>query len=270
VTRIDSVRHAADVTKDSVRHAAEVAAPYANTARLEAARYGRQAGRYGKEYGRQARLAARHQYEARLAERVMQAREQARAAVPPKAATTAELAARQARLAAAAAARYTAPRVGQAVTVTRTVAGPAREEAMLRGAAALHALRGDVSAADIQRLVRRRVRRERTGRVLRGLVVAGLAGGAVFSAWKWWTKQTSPDWLVEPADATEVDERTTTLTVVDPLEDDMGGPGSRIDQVDGSPEAAGVEPQDAGSPDSPDSPESEAESERRKGEGREE
>ena len=44
MTRIDSVRHAADVTKDSVRHAAEVAAPYASTAREGAGHDAQQAG----------------------------------------------------------------------------------------------------------------------------------------------------------------------------------------------------------------------------------
>src|SRR4051812_10637684 len=90
VTRIDSVRHAADVTKDSVRHAAEVAAPYASTAKQSAVVYGRQAG----VYGRQAGVLARQQYDARLADKVNQAREQAMAAVPPKAAAAMETAAR--------------------------------------------------------------------------------------------------------------------------------------------------------------------------------
>jgi hypothetical protein len=80
VTRIDTVRHAADMTKDSVRHAAEVAAPYASTAKDGAVHYGRQAG----GYGRQAGAKAKQGYDARLAPRVGQAREQALAAVPPR------------------------------------------------------------------------------------------------------------------------------------------------------------------------------------------
>lgn len=246
MTRIDSVRHAADVTKDSVRHAAEVAAPYTSTAKEGAVRYGRQAGMYGVQYGRQAGQLAREQYEARLAEVIAQARRQARAAVPPKAAVAVETAAKRTAESAKAATEFTAPKVGHAVAVTRSVAVPARDEAMIRGAAVLHALRGHVTAAEIDRLVRRRMRRERTGRVFRGLVVAGLAGGAAFAAWKWWSRQNNPDWLVEPAEATEVEERTTTLTVVDPLDDSsasVNGSDPRVDRVDGSPEASGLDPE---------------------------
>ncbi|MEU6849349.1 DUF5324 family protein [Actinacidiphila alni] len=239
MTRIDSVRHAADVTKDSVRHAAEVAAPYASTARDGAARYAHQAG-----------TLARQQYDARLADRVGQARDQARAAVPPKAADALDAAARRTRSTARAAADYTAPRVRaaadytapkveSAVNATRAVAVPAKDEAVLRGTAALHALRGQVTAAEIDGLVRKRMRRERTGRVFRGLVIAGLVGGAAFAAWKWWSKQTNPDWLVEPSEPTDADDRasmngTGTLTVVEPLEHANGSPNGTLDQVDGS------------------------------------
>jgi hypothetical protein len=244
VTRIDSVRHAADVTKDSVRHAAEVAAPYASTAKESATHYAQQVG----TYGRQAGVLAKEQYGARLAPKVGQAREQAWAAVPPKAAGAVETAARRTRRSAKVAAAYTAPMVGTAVAVTRAVAVPAKDEAVLRGAAALHALRGQVTAADIDRLVRRRLRRQKTGRVFRGLVVIGLAAGAATAAWKWWSKQTSPDWLVEPSEPTGTDDRTTpvggTLTVVDPLDDTpLNGAAPRVDRVDGSPDAAALDPE---------------------------
>lgn len=249
MTRIDSVRHAADVTKDSVRHAAEVAAPYASTAREGAVHYAQQAGSYAQHAG----VLARQQYEDHLSARVGQARDQAWAAVPPKAASAVEIAAKRTLDSARAAADYTAPKVGTAVSATRAVAVPAREEALLRGAAALHALRGQVTAADIDRLIRKRLRRERTGRAFRGLVVVGLAGGAAFAAWKWWSKQSNPDWLVEPAEPTEVDDdRATlngsTLTVVDPLDDDSGASlnGSApqpVDRVDGSPDASGLDPE---------------------------
>jgi hypothetical protein len=248
VTRIDSVRHAADVTKDSVRHAAEVAAPYASTAKDGAAHYAQQAG-----------ALARQQYDARLADRVEQAREQAKSAVPPKAADVLEAAAKRTRSTAKAAAGYTAPRVRaaadytapkveSAVTATRAVAGPAKDEALLRGAAALHALRGQVTAAEIDGLIRKRIRRERTGRVFRGLVVAGLVGGAAFAAWKWWSKQTNPDWLVEPPEPTDVADRAPmngsgTLTVVDPVEHANGSPNGVVGQVDGSIDADGLDPE---------------------------
>jgi hypothetical protein len=243
VTRIDSVRHAADVTKDSVRHAAEVAAPYASTARQSAVYYGRQAGTYGKQAG----AVAKEKYDARLAPKIGQAAEQAWAAVPPKTATAVETAARRTRDGAKTAADFTAPKAAAAVGATMAVAVPAREEIVVRGAAALQALRGQVTAAEINRLVRRRVRRQQAGRVMRGMIVAGLAGGAVYAAVKWWSRQSSPDWLVEPSEATEVDDRVgpgSTLKVVDPLDDgrSVNGSGPTVDRVDGSPDA-GIDPE---------------------------
>ncbi|MFG1805442.1 DUF5324 family protein [Streptomyces sp. NPDC049040] len=241
MTRIDSVRNAADITKDSVRHAAEVAAPYASTAKTEAARYAQQAGTYAQQAG----VMAKQTYDAKLAAQVRQAREQAWAAVPPKTAVAVETAARRTKETARTAADYTAPKVGAAVAATGAVAVPVTKEAMVRSAAALHALRGQVTAADIDRLVRRRVRRQRTGRVFRGLAMVGIVGGAAFAAWRWWSKQANPDWLVEPTEATEPDEATehagtSTLTVVDPLEDSptsVNGSGAHVDRVDGTPGA---------------------------------
>lgn len=244
MTRIDSVRHAADVTKDSVRHAAEVAAPYATTMKCNAVLYGRQAGVLGRRAG----TMARQTYDTKLAERVHQAREQAWAAMPPKAAVAMENAARAAMEGARAATEYTAPRVGNAVTVTRSVAGPAVDGVVLRGNAALHALRGQVSAAEIDRMVRRRIRRERAGRALRDVVVVSAACGAVVAAWKWWNRQNNPEWLIEPSEATEVSDRAAmngsgTLTVVEPMDSRTNGSstrkgttrsGGRVDQVDGS------------------------------------
>jgi len=253
VTRIDSVRHAADVTKDSVRHAAEVAAPYTATARYNAVLYGRQAG----ALGRQAGLMARQAYDARLAERVALARRQAWAAMPPKAALAMETAARRTLEGARVAGEYTTPRVGTAVAATRSAAGPAVDGVVLRGTAALHALRGQVSAAEIDRLVRRRIRREKAGRALRNAVVVSAACGAVMAAWKWWSRQNSPEWLVEPTEPTEVGDRASmngsgTLTVVESLDDGKGAKGAKgassrkgsshsgkVDKVDGSPGASG-------------------------------
>lgn len=246
VTRIDSVRNAADITKDGVRHAAEVAAPYASTAKEEAARYAQQAGTYAQQAG----ALAKHTYDAKLAAQVRQAREQAWAAVPPKTAVAVETAARRTRKTARTAADYTVPRVGIAVAATRAVAVPATNEALVRGAAAIHALRGQVTAADIDRLVRRRIRRQRTGRALRSALLAGIVGGAAFAAWRWWSKQANPDWLVEPSEPTEPDEATdritgtSTLTVVDPLDGtptSMNGSGAQVDRVDGSPGGSDTE-----------------------------
>ncbi|SEG43570.1 hypothetical protein SAMN05216223_105166 [Actinacidiphila yanglinensis] len=248
MTRIDSVRHAADVTKDSVRHAAEVAAPYASTAKENAVLYGRQYGRQAGAYGRQAGILARQQYDARLASRVDQAREQAWAAVPPKAATAVETAARRTAEGAKTAADYTVPKVETAVAATRSVAVPAKDEVVLRGGAALQALRGQVSATDIDRLVRRKMFRAKAGRTARDLALAAVCCGAAFAAWKWWNKQNNPEWLVEPSEATEMDSRgsmngSATLTVVDPLEGGSvnGSKPSTIDRVDGSADASDLD-----------------------------
>lgn len=240
MTRIDSVRSAADMTKDGVRHAAEVAAPYASTARDEAARYAQQAGVYAQQAG----TAARRAYDAKLAAQVKQAREQAWAAVPPKAAGAVETAARRTIDSARTATDYAAPKVSSAVAATRAVAVPVTNEALVRGMAAVHALRGQVTAADIDRLVRKRVRRQQTARAFRTLVLAGVAGGAVYAAWRWWSAQANPDWLVEPSEATEAPESadrvsgTSTLTVVDPLDAPAsslnGDGGAHVDRVDGS------------------------------------
>lgn len=218
MTRIDSVRRAADRTKDSVRYAAEAVAPYAGTAKDGAVHYAQQAG-----------VAARNQYDAHLAPRVDHALDH----VPPKVERAVETAARRAREGARQAADYTAPRVGQAVEATMAVAIPARDEAVVRGAAAMAALRNPVTASDIEGLVRRRNRRARTGRAARKVAVLGLLGGAGFAAWKWWTKQTNPDWLVEPAPPTDLAERSGT-----------GGEGTRpLHSVDGSPVDESTDPE---------------------------
>lgn len=227
VTRIDSVRDAAERTRVSVRHAADVVAPYADTAKLNAAHYTDEARLYlaprVSAAGRQARAAARAQYDAHLAARL----DQALAAVPPGVQQKVGTAARRTRDSARLAAEFTAPRMGQAVTTVRSVAAPAAEEAAARSAAAVAVLRSHVTADDIRKLERRRERRARNGRFAKGLLLAGLVAGAGFAAWKWWSKQTNPDWLVEPAPATEVADRAS-------LNGGVGADAS-FGKVDGSP-----------------------------------
>jgi hypothetical protein len=202
VTRIDSVRAATGSAKDSVLHAAEVVAPYADTAKDRAAHYTHEArvrlAPKVSQAAEQARLQARAQYGAHLAPRL----EQARTHVPPKVDHAAHEAAVRTRKAARQAADYSRPRIEQAVAA----AGPARDEAAARGAAALAALRGQVTPKEIERLVRRHERRARAGRLAKALVVVGVLAGGAFAAWKWWDKQANPDWLVEPPPATEVSE----------------------------------------------------------------
>ncbi|WP_427921324.1 DUF5324 family protein [Streptomyces sp. cg40] len=206
MTRIDSVRSATGSAKDSVLHAAEVVAPYADTAKDKAAYYAHEARVRLAPKVSLAADQARVQYDAHLAPRL----EQARTHVPPKVDLAAQEAAVRTRRAAQQAAEYSRPRIEQAVAA----AGPVRDEAAARGAAALAALRGQVSPQEIQKLVRKHERRARAGRLAKGLAVLGILAGGAFAAWKWWDKQANPDWLVEPPAATEVPE-TGRLSSVD-------------------------------------------------------
>jgi hypothetical protein len=211
VTRIDSVRAATGTAKDSVLHAAEVVAPYADTAKERAAHYAHEA---------RVRLApkvslAAEQARAQYGTHVVPRLEQALTHVPPKVDMAAQEAALRTRRAARQAAEFSRPRIEQAVAA----AGPVKDEAAARGAAALAALRGQVTAEEIRKLVRRHERRARAGRAVKTLAVLGLVAGGAFAAWKWWDRQANPDWLVEPPAATEVPE------------------GGRLASVDGSGEA---------------------------------
>ncbi|WP_327718159.1 DUF5324 family protein [Streptomyces sp. NBC_00490] len=206
MTRIDSVRAATGSAKDSVLHAAEVVAPYADTAKDRAAHYTHEARVRLAPKVSQAAEQARVQYDAHLAPRL----EQALTHVPPKVDQAAHEAAVRTRKAARQAADYSRPKIEQAVAA----AGPVRDEAASRGTAALLALRGQVSAKQIEKLVRKQERRARVGRLAKALAVAGVVAGGAYAAWKWWDKQANPDWLVEPPAATEVPE-STRLTSVD-------------------------------------------------------
>ena len=209
MTRIDSVRAATGSAKDSVLHAAEVVAPYADTAKDRATHYAHEArvrlAPKVTQATEQARAQALLQYGTYVAPRL----EQARTHVPPKVDHAAHEAAVRTRKAARQAADYSRPRLEQAVAV----AGPVRDEAAARGAAALAALRGQVSPKEIQKLARRHERRARAGRAAKVLLVLGALAGGAFAAWKWWDKQANPDWLVEPPAATEVPESSRLSSV---------------------------------------------------------
>ncbi|MFG3253971.1 DUF5324 family protein [Streptomyces sp. NPDC048172] len=213
MTRMDSVRAATGTAKESVRHAAEVMAPHAGSARDSAVHYAQEAGaRLGPKVShaaQQARHSAREGYTYYVGPRVAQARESLPAEVD-KAATRA---AQRTRSTARQAARYAGPRIEQAVADARAAAGPASEEAAARGAAAMAALRGQVTPDEIRKLSRRRDRRARTGRVVRRVTVVAVLAGAGYAVWRWWDKQANPDWLVEPPPATEVGDRTPLATV---------------------------------------------------------
>lgn len=198
MTRMDSVRAATGTAKDSVLHAADVVAPYAGTAKDQAAHYAHEARVRLAPKVSQAATAARVQYGTLVAPHV-----------PPKVDVAARRAAVQARRAAKQAADYTVPRVELAMAAAQ----PVREEAAARSAAALAALRGQVTAKDIQKLVRKHERRSRAGRLAKGLALVGVLAGGTFAAWKWWDKQANPDWLVEPPAATEVPGRAPLSSV---------------------------------------------------------
>ncbi|MEV7602878.1 DUF5324 family protein [Kitasatospora sp. NPDC089797] len=113
----------------------------------------------------------------------------------------AALAARLSATRAADQARCTvAPRVAQAVEDARAAVSPVAHEAQSRGAAALTALQGHVSSAEISELAARNAkRRQRCGGWATGLTVAGvLAVGGGLVAWQWWRRHSNPEWLVEP------------------------------------------------------------------------
>ncbi|GGX93840.1 DUF5324 family protein [Streptomyces minutiscleroticus] len=213
MTRIESVRAATGSAKESVLHAADVVAPYADTAKERAAHYAHEARtRLAPKVtaaAHQAAGQARLQYGTHLAPRI----EQARTHVPPKIDRAAQEAAVRTRKAARQAADYSRPRIEQAVAAAQ----PVRAEAASRSAAALAALRGQVTPKEIQKLVRKQQRRARAGRLAKGLAVLGIVAGGAYAAWKWWDKQANPDWLVEPPAATEVPE-TGGLSAVDTTE----------------------------------------------------
>ncbi|MFE9256462.1 DUF5324 family protein [Streptomyces sp. NPDC006879] len=229
MSRKDSVRTAAGTAKDGVLHAAEVVAPYAATARDSAVHYAQEArDRLGPPMSQAAAQAARQvrsQYEEHLAARV----EQARCHVPPKVDRAAREAVLRTRKAAQQAADYAGPRVESAVAAAQPVA----EEAAARSVAAVAALRGQVSAKEVKRLIRRHERRAAYGRALRVTALAVVVAAGAVAAWKWWDRQANPDWLVEPPAATEVSERSPLSSV------DGSGPAERQDREAGAAEEDG-------------------------------
>ncbi|MEU5210884.1 DUF5324 family protein [Streptomyces sp. NPDC020742] len=234
MTRKNSVRAATDTAKDSVRHAAEVVAPYAGTAKDAAVHYTHEARtRLGPRVAEAAHQ-ARAQFDTHLHPRI----EHARGALPPKVDAAATRAACRTRKAARQAAEYTAPRLEHAVTSARAAAEPVREEAVIRGAAALAALRGQVTAAEITKLQKKHSRHAKCGRAAKRLALVGIAVGAAVAAWKWWDKQANPDWLVEPPAPTEVGERGR-LSAVDGTEGAELDPDVQAKQADAEADERG-------------------------------
>jgi hypothetical protein len=208
---------ATGTAKENVLHAAEVVAPYADSAKEQ---YRHLAHETRERLGpKVAELAqeAQEAYDIYLVPRM----KKARAALPEDMDRAATRTAAGARKAAA----YAAPRIGAAAAATKAAAsagkaaaGPAGKEAAARGGAALAALRGEVSAAEIQKLARKRQRRETVGRAARNVAVVGVVGAGVVLAWRWWDRQVNPDWLVEPPAATEVFAEDAEVRIDDDTE----------------------------------------------------
>lgn len=203
MTRKESVRLAATSARDTARHAAEVVAPYAESAKHAAVHYAHEANerlapKVSYAAGEAAKQ-ARQTYDCHVQPRIKSARSH----VPPNVDRAASNAVKQTRLAAQHAVEYTQPRLESALAAAQ----PMAEEAASRSTAALAALRGQVSAKEVQKLVRRHERRARCGRLFKGVAVVGVLAGGAFAAWKWWDQQSNPDWLVEPPAATELSAR---------------------------------------------------------------
>ncbi|GGV00429.1 hypothetical protein GCM10010495_09060 [Kitasatospora herbaricolor] len=217
MTRLDSARETADKTKETL-------APYAATAKDTALHLAGEAKQrmtpaleaIGPKVGETAERAwsgatntarsARTQYDKHLAPQFGQAFSH----LPPeaqqnalKAFHRAQEAALAARLSAAKMAGQTkatiGPKVAQAVEEARSTVVPVAQEAQIRGAAALTALQGHVTASEISDLAAKNAKKEQRNGWATGLAVAGtLAVGSGVIAWQWWRRQSNPEWLIEP------------------------------------------------------------------------
>ncbi|WP_145791992.1 DUF5324 family protein [Kitasatospora atroaurantiaca] len=224
MTRLDSARETAGRTRDTL-------APYATTAKETAQHYADEAKQrlgptlealgpkvgaasaHARTGAAQAAQTARLQYVKHVAPQL----EHAFSALPPHTQETtlkavhraqeaalaakhsAAKAAEQARTAADQARSTVVPKVTVAVEGARSTIAPVAQEAQLRGAAALTALHGHVSADEISQLAAKNIKREQRNHWATGLAVAGtIAVGTGVIAWQWWRKQCSPEWLVEP------------------------------------------------------------------------
>ncbi|MFE6744507.1 DUF5324 family protein [Kitasatospora purpeofusca] len=91
------------------------------------------------------------------------------------------------------------PKVVQAVEEARAAVVPVAQEAQMRGAAALTAMRGNVTSAEIGDLAARNARKSCRSGWATGLAVAGVVAiGSGLVAWQWWRHRSNPEWLVEP------------------------------------------------------------------------
>ncbi|GAB3120048.1 DUF5324 family protein [Streptomyces calidiresistens] len=205
MNRNGRVRAAGDHAKETARHAAEVVGPYAASARENARHYAHETGTYLAPRTRKAVREAEKNYRKHVAPHV----DRARRSLPDGVDEVAHRAAdgtRRAAHRAAEGARHAKAAAAPRIEAARAHAGPVGEEVAARSAAAVAALRGAVSPAEIRRAVRRRERRARTRRAVKWVGLTGLVVGGAWAAWRWWDQQTNPDWLVEPPAPTELGE----------------------------------------------------------------
>ncbi|MEU6234844.1 DUF5324 family protein [Kitasatospora sp. NPDC047058] len=256
MTRLDSARETAGKTRDTL-------APYAATAKETVVHFAdgakQRLGPAVDAIGPKAAHAAhsaRVQYDKRIAPQLGHAF----ASLPPEAqqnalkalhrAQEAALAARISATRAADQARTTVgPKVAYAVGEARAVVVPVAQEAQTRGAAALTALQGNVTSAEISELAARNVRKQHRNAWATGLAVAGaVAIGSGVVAWQWWRHHSNPEWLVEPpADTPPAAEarRTGSHAASSPAEAQTDSPPATPLNGSGAGSAAGEGPEAA-------------------------
>ncbi|MEV4558819.1 DUF5324 family protein [Kitasatospora sp. NPDC049285] len=219
MSRTDTARETAGRAKDAV-------APYAASAKEHALQYAGEAkqvlgpklealgpkaaaaGAQARAGAGQAAQAARVQYVKHVAPHI----EHAFSSLPPetqksalKAVHRAQEAALSAKLSADRAAGHAkasvVPKVTETFQSAKDTVTPYAAEAQARGAAAITALQGHVSAAEISDLAAKNLKKENRGGHgwATGLAVAGtIAIGTGVLCWQWYRKQNNPEWLTEP------------------------------------------------------------------------
>lgn len=239
MSRIDTAREAASRTREQL-------VPYAQSAKEAAAQYGGEAWQKVAPALGSAVDQARHAAQSRVQSQVVPLWEKGRGSVPPAVDEAVVKAARQAAQQAKVAARQAREAAEQARAIAQERVLPAAEQAAQqvhdRSLAALPALRGQVSLAEVEALAEAHERASRRGRWARRgitlLALGALATGGL-AAWRWYRRQSNPDWLVEPP--------TTSI----PLRDTTAGAGgsSASGAVNGSlpldPEVAAKEAEEA-------------------------
>ncbi|SEK72611.1 DUF5324 family protein [Streptacidiphilus jiangxiensis] len=203
MSRIDTAREAASRTREQLT-------PYAVSARDTAAQYGGEAWQKVAPAVGSAVEQARAAAQTAVQSQVVPLWEKGRGTLPPAVDEAMAKAARQAALQARVAARQAREAAVVAADQARAIAQervlPAAElaaqEVHDRSLAALPALRGQVSLAEVEALTAAHAREaSRRGRWARRgftLLALGVLATGGLAAWKWYRKQSNPDWLVEP------------------------------------------------------------------------